>query len=77
MRKVIRRIKAWRDERFRKRIDRVYFQRDSDGNVFIYGRLVVLPDKVTGLADVFVYFPGLQEEGSEKNAQSYPKVPPL
>lgn len=45
---IIKSIKAWRDKRFRERIDRVYFHTDGHGNRFIKGSLYAVADEETG-----------------------------
>lgn len=60
--KLIKKVKQWRDNRFRNRIDRVYFQRDCKGNILLKGRLNIIPDDKTGVADVIVSTRVSQEE---------------
>ena len=48
IKRVIARYRAWRDERFRQRIDKVYFQLDQKGNRYIYGNLNAVYDTRNG-----------------------------
>lgn len=44
---ILKKFKAWRDRRFRERIDRVYFRHAGDGMRFIDGLLVLVKDEKT------------------------------
>ena len=41
MKNLFRVYKEWRDKKFIERIDRVYFKKDKDENLFIKGNLIV------------------------------------
>lgn len=41
MKNLFRAYKDWRDKKFIERIDRVYFKKDKDENLFIKGNVVV------------------------------------
>ena len=41
MKNLFRAYKDWRDRKFIERIDRVYFKKDKDENLFIKGNVVV------------------------------------
>lgn len=45
MKNLFRAYKDWRDKKFIERIDRVYFKKDKDENLFIKGNVVV-EDKI-------------------------------
>jgi hypothetical protein len=45
---LIKMYKDWRDRRFRRRIDRVYFNVDSNGTHYMYGNLTVSGDVKAG-----------------------------
>jgi hypothetical protein len=45
---VFSKFRKWREDRFRKRIDRVYFHEDGKGNRFIQGHLFAIKDEKTG-----------------------------
>ena len=48
IKRVIARYRAWRDERFRRRVDRVYFKYSGDGIRYIEGELIIVKDEQTG-----------------------------
>lgn len=48
MKNLIKSIKAWRDRRFKERIDRVYFRHSGDGHRYIEGCLCAVKDTQTG-----------------------------
>jgi hypothetical protein len=41
MKNLFKAYKEWRDRKFIERIDRVYFKKDKDENLFIKGNVVV------------------------------------
>ena len=41
MKNLFSAYKDWRDKKFIERIDRVYFKKDKDENLFIKGNLIV------------------------------------
>ena len=41
MKNLFKAYKEWRDRKFIERIDRVYFKKDKDKNLFIKGNLIV------------------------------------
>lgn len=41
MKNLFKAYKEWRDRKFIERIDRVYFKKDKDENLFIKGNLIV------------------------------------
>ena len=41
MKNLFKAYKEWRDKKFIERIDRVYFKKDKDENLFIKGNVVV------------------------------------
>lgn len=41
MKNLFKAYKEWRDKKFIERIDRVYFKKDKDKNLFIKGNVVV------------------------------------
>lgn len=48
IKKIIASYKQRRDDRFRERIDRVYFRHDGDGLRYMDGHLVMVKDEKTG-----------------------------
>lgn len=49
MKKLIKKFREWRDERFRQRIDRVYFRNNGNGIRIIEGWFCAVPDYKAGL----------------------------
>lgn len=41
MKNLFRAYKEWRDKKFIERIDRVYFNKDKDENLYVKGNVVV------------------------------------
>lgn len=41
MKNLFRAYREWRDRKFIERIDRVYFKKDKDKNLFIKGNVIV------------------------------------
>ena len=41
MKNLFKAYKEWRDKKFIERIDRVYFKKDKDENLFIKGNVIV------------------------------------
>lgn len=41
MKNLFRAYKEWRDKKFIERIDRVYFKKDKDENLYVKGNVVV------------------------------------
>lgn len=54
IKKVIASYRKRRDDRFRERIDRVYFRHNGDGLRYIDGHLVAVKDEKTGQEGNFV-----------------------
>lgn len=48
MKNPFKAIRQWRDQKFRERIDRVYFRHNGNGLRFIDGVLVAVKDEKTG-----------------------------
>lgn len=41
MKNLFRAYKDWRDKKFIERIDRVYFKKDKDENLYVKGNIIV------------------------------------
>lgn len=41
MKNLFRAYKEWRDKKFIERIDRVYFKKDKDENLYVKGNIIV------------------------------------
>lgn len=68
MKNLFRSYKDWRDKKFIERIDRVYFKKDKDENLYVKGNVVV-----EGKVLYYGNTPGANEVEVLKNRRSVSK----